>query len=216
MAETAPFQIPHALPDHRIESGDEERLRKIKKGIDLSLAGQTIAWCQKAGITAQASFIIGFPHESPEEMQTTIDFAEKLNADLTVMNILTAVPGSEIYDDALRERADFTMPSTIKALAKKEQVATDQVTDNLSDIPARDLHVVHFYYQWKGFIGKGSVRGDSFGVVKKMALDALNRMFRHGLKGFVFGVYHSGLQFLTVFAYAHFFPGMPSLARYLL
>ena len=189
-----------------IESADPDRLRAIKKGIDLAWADETVRWCKQIGITVQTSFIIGFPHEKPEEMQKTIDLAKRLQANMNVMNILTAIPNSEIYTEAMRERDGFRLPETIKEIAKKEQVATDQVTDNLSDIPSRDLHVVHFYFQWKAFSQKGSVNEDSFGVLKKMALDTLNRIFRHGLKGFVFGTYHSAKQFLTVYGYAHFFP----------
>ena len=189
-----------------IETGNEARLKKIKKGIDLQWAAQTVDWCKAIGITVQTSFIIGFPHETREEMMQTVDLALRLNANMTVMNILTAIPNSELYDEAMREDPSFRLPKTIKEIAKKEAVATDQVTDNLSDIPSRELHVVHFYFQWKAFAGKSTVNQDSFGVVKKMAADTLNRIFRHGFKGFLFGTYHSVKQFATVFGYAHFFP----------
>ncbi len=189
-----------------IESGDTVRLKKIKKGIDPGMAKETVDWCKKAGITVQTSFIIGFPYETPQEMQKTIDFAKSLQADMIVMNILTAIPNSEIYDQMLREKPGFRLPQTIAEIAKKELVATDQVTDNLSEIPALDLHVVHFFYQWKAFIGRGTVKGESFGIIKKMASDTFDRLFRHGLKGFVFGAYFSLKQFLTVFFYANCFP----------
>ena len=191
-----------------IESGNEKRIKEIKKGIDLSLAKQTVDWCKAAGITVQMSYIIGFPHERPEEMQDTIDFALRMQSNLVVMNILTAIPSSEIYDEALKTNPHFHAPETIRQIAKKERVATDQVTDNLSEIPSRDLHVAHFYFQWKGFIGKDSVKDDRFGVVKKMAKDTFNRIFKHGPKGFLFGTYHSAVQFLMVFFYSHCFPGI--------
>ena len=47
-----------------IESGNPERIKTIKKNIDLSIAKETIAWCENAGMTVQASFIIGFPEET--------------------------------------------------------------------------------------------------------------------------------------------------------
>ena len=191
-----------------IESGSEERIREIRKKINLKTAKQTVDWCKKTGITVQTSFIIGFPDETPEEMQQTIDLAESLDPNLVVMNILIAFPNSDIYDRMLVEKPAFHAPETIRQMAKKEQVASDQVTDNLSLVPTRDLHVIHYHYQWKAFAGKDSVEEESFGIVKKMAGDALNRIFKHGLRGFVFGTYHSVKQFLTVFFYSHFFPGI--------
>lgn len=41
-----------------------------------------------------------------------------------------------------------------------------------------------------------------------MARDTVNRIFMHGLKGFVFGTFVSARQFLTVYYYSHFFPGI--------
>ena len=192
-----------------IESGSEERIRSIHKNIDISLAKQTVEWCDKAGITVQASFIIGFPHETPEELQKTIDFAESLDASLIDLNILTPIPNSDIYEMWDREFPQFKKPDTIKKHARMiEQNVTDLVPWNFSDVPTRELRVVHFYYQWKDFIGRESVKQAFYGIAKKMAQDAFRRMFRHGLQGFFFGTYSSVKQFGSVFFYSHFFPGI--------
>ena len=190
-----------------IESGSEERIKSIHKNIDISLAAKNVEWCTKAGITVQASFIIGFPHETPEELQRTIDFAESLNAGLIALNILTPMPNSDIYDMWDKEYPQYKKPETIRSLAVKiEQNATDLVEWNFSDVPTRELRVVHFHYQWKDFIGRESVSQDRYGIAKKMANDALKRMFGSGLKGFFFGTYISAKQFLTVYFYSHCFP----------
>lgn len=69
--------------------------------------------------------------------------------------------------------------------------------------PDVELKVVHHYFQWKAFASKDSVKDDSFGIIKKMAGDAINRIFRHGIKGFFYGTYVSAKQFLTVFYYSN-------------
>lgn len=192
-----------------IESGNQPRIDSIKKHTDISLAKQNVEWCEKAGITVQASFIIGFPDETPEEMTSTLRFAETLPASLTVMNILTPIPNSEIFNYIRDERPDMKLPDTIKGLARTiEQDILDKVPYNLSKIPELDLRVVHHFYQWKDFSGKKSVNDDSYGVIKKLARDTVNRIFMHGLKGFVFGTYVSVKQFITVFFYSHFYPSV--------
>lgn len=191
-----------------IESGSQETISAIKKGTDLRLAKPTIEYCEKLGITVQASFIIGFPRETPALMQKTIDMAYNLGASLPVLNILMPMPNSEIYFEQVKHNPNFHPPKTLKQLAKLEAVTPDSAHYNLSKIPSRDLYVVHYDCQWKDFIGKESVKGDSFGIVKKLALDTLDRIFKHGFKGFLYGTYYSVRQFLTVFFYAHCFPAV--------
>lgn len=188
-----------------IESGNESRIKTIKKNIDLSLAKNTIELCESKGITVQASFIIGFPDETAQEISNTITFAESLGASLVVMNILIPLPNSEIYNYA-KQKGLFCFPDTIEKLAfEVEQNVTDNVLVNLSAVPDRDLKVIHYFYQWKAFSGKGSVNNDSYGIIKKAASDAINRIFKHGIKGFIYGTYSSVKQFSRVYLYSHAF-----------
>lgn len=188
-----------------IESGSPERIKAIKKNIDLSKAKETIRWCEEAGITVQASFIIGFPDETAEEIKKTVKFANSLGASITVVNILTPLPNSKIFEEA-EAKGLVRCPATIKEAAMDvEQRATDSVLVNLSAVKDIDLKVVHYYYQWKAFSGKSSVKEDSYGVMKKMARDAINRIFKHGIKGFFYGSFVSAKQFITVFFYSHAF-----------
>ncbi len=192
-----------------IESGSKERIASIKKKINLELAYQTIEWCEKAGITVQASFIIGFPGETREELRKTVDFAKSLPSSLVALNILTPIPNSEIWDLWDSDYPQYKKPADIRACAYKvEQNVGDLVPWNFSRVPMRELRVIHFYYQWVDFSKRDSVNQDFYGVFKKMAQDAFSRVFRHGLSGFVFGAYVSVKQFVTVFFYSHFFPGI--------
>lgn len=188
-----------------IESGNESRIKSIKKNIDLSLAKSTVQMCENKGITVQASFIIGFPDETSEEISDTIRFSESLGASLVVMNILIPLPNSEIYNYA-NKKGLFSFPETIEKLAYEvEQNVTDSVLVNLSSVPDTDLKVIHYFYQWKAFIGKGSVNNESYGIIKKAASDAVNRIFKHGFKGFIYGSFSSVKQFSRVFIYSHAF-----------
>lgn len=188
-----------------IESGNQERIKSIKKNIDLSLAKQSVQMCEKRGITVQASFIIGFPDETTEEIQQTISFAESLGASLVVMNILIPLPNSEIYNEA-KAKGLFVFPNSIKEMAFKiEQRISDTVIVNFSKVPDIDLKVIHYYYQWKAFAGKGSVNNESYGIIRKAASDAIDRIFKHGLSGFFYGTFSSVKQFSSVFIYSHAF-----------
>jgi len=64
-----------------VESGCQELLDIIEKGITLKQAKDAIRWTKKTGIETTASFMFGLPKETPEMAKRTIEFAKKLNPD---------------------------------------------------------------------------------------------------------------------------------------
>lgn len=86
-----------------VETGYDEGLKNIKKGITLEQVKNAIRLSQKNGIIAKASFILGFPWESKVEINKTIDFAIALNADYSFFTILVPFPTTEVYEQIERE-----------------------------------------------------------------------------------------------------------------
>ena len=83
-----------------VESGSPEMLRRIKKGITLKQVETAMRRCLASGIEAHASFILGLPGETPETMQQTLAFGEKLKA-MGVnhgFHILAPFPGTDIRE----------------------------------------------------------------------------------------------------------------------
>ena len=86
-----------------IESANAAILKTIKKGITLRQVETALAACMDAGITAQASFILGLPGETPETLKETVDFGKKLKK-MGVhhgFHLLAPFPGTEV-----REKCD--------------------------------------------------------------------------------------------------------------
>jgi len=70
-----------------VESGDAAVLRSIKKGIDLKKAVDLVREARALGIVTHGFFMIGFPNETEEAVQRTIDFALRLNAHYAVSRL---------------------------------------------------------------------------------------------------------------------------------
>lgn len=83
-----------------IESGSQRMLDFIKKGIRLDEAEQAVRWTKEAGILTLGYFIMGFPTETGETLQETINFSCKLLLDDISIFFLTPFPGTEIYRTA--------------------------------------------------------------------------------------------------------------------
>ncbi len=86
-----------------IESGDEKILKIIKKGITLEQAERAVKAAKKAGLMILTSFIFGHFGETRETARRTIDFAIKLNANISFFFILTPLPGAEVYEELTRQ-----------------------------------------------------------------------------------------------------------------
>ena len=87
-----------------IESGSEEILRRIKKGITLEKVKEVVRWCKKLDIRTRGYFIIGFPGETAETINKTLKFAKELDLDYFMLSIMTPYPNTEIYNEAMREK----------------------------------------------------------------------------------------------------------------
>lgn len=83
------------------ESGNQDILNRIKKGIKLDMAREFMANCRKLGIKVHGTFIIGLPIETQETIEETIRFAQELDPHTIQVSIAAPYPGTELYDQAL-------------------------------------------------------------------------------------------------------------------
>ena len=77
-----------------IESGNQQILDNIKKGITIKQIFEAIHSAKKAGLEVWGAFMIGLPGETEETMQQTIDLAKRLPLDLVKMSILIPLPAT--------------------------------------------------------------------------------------------------------------------------
>ncbi len=88
--------------NYGIENGDPETLQRIKKGFTLDKACKAILWTNEVGINCGVNFMFGFPWETPENIQRTIDFMKKISPYVKVFmrgGILTPIPATEFYKE---------------------------------------------------------------------------------------------------------------------
>ena len=80
------------------ESGVQRVLDEIiHKRLPLDTIYPSIAAAKKAGMLVHTFWILGYPGETYEEMQKTIDFAMNSGADSFSFSILSPLPGTPIY-----------------------------------------------------------------------------------------------------------------------
>jgi hopanoid biosynthesis associated radical SAM protein HpnJ len=82
------------------ESGNDQILKNIKKGVKVDRARQFAKDCRDLGITIHGTFIIGLPGESKETIQETIRYAKEINPHSLQVSIAAPYPGTALYKQA--------------------------------------------------------------------------------------------------------------------
>ncbi len=82
------------------ESGNQEILNRIRKGLRLEMARDFMRNCHKLGIKVHGTFIIGLPLETRETIEETIRFAQELDPHTIQVSIAAPYPGTELYRQA--------------------------------------------------------------------------------------------------------------------
>ena len=80
------------------ESGNDQILKNIKKGVTVAQAVQFTRDCKKLGLSIHGAFIMGLPGESRETIRQTIEFAKKLDLNSIQASLASPYPGTEFYD----------------------------------------------------------------------------------------------------------------------
>jgi radical SAM superfamily enzyme YgiQ (UPF0313 family) len=82
-----------------VESGSQEVLDEMQKDISTSQTERAVAWVRELGLQPVPNVLLGFPGETKESAQKTIDFVEKLCPDnIAFFNVATPLPGTPLYD----------------------------------------------------------------------------------------------------------------------
>lgn len=82
------------------ESGNQEILDRIKKGITIEEAKRFTKACHRAGVTIHGTFILGLPVETRETIEQTIRYAQELDVFSIQVSLAAPYPGTELYDMA--------------------------------------------------------------------------------------------------------------------
>ncbi|MGC8530909.1 MAG: hopanoid biosynthesis associated radical SAM protein HpnJ [Acidiphilium sp.] len=83
------------------ESGNQQILHNIKKGMRIEVARQFTKDCHDLGIKIHGTFILGLPGESHETIQETIKFAKEINPHTIQVSLAAPYPGTFLYDQAV-------------------------------------------------------------------------------------------------------------------
>ena len=82
------------------ESGNEQILKNIKKGVTLEEMRRFTKACNEAGVVVHGTFVLGLPVETPQTIEDSIRFAQELDVFSLQVSLAAPYPGTELYEMA--------------------------------------------------------------------------------------------------------------------
>jgi len=186
-----------------IESGSENRQKKIKKCVSLDQALKTINFCKKIGIATTTSFIIGFPNETEEELKITISYILKINSDVKVAFFYYPTPRSEMYEELI-DSCVFTTPDSYREWLKFPKL--NRLGKNFSQVSDRDLKVVSAWFLWSSIFGKFRNVKKEFKMHTENDFGQTLEIFKRFTPVSIWKVFVAAKEFFLIIWYTAMFP----------
>jgi len=82
------------------ESGNQQILHNIKKGLRIDVARQFTRDCHELGIVIHGTFILGLPGETEETIEETINYAKEIDPHTIQVSLAAPYPGTFLYKQA--------------------------------------------------------------------------------------------------------------------
>jgi hopanoid biosynthesis associated radical SAM protein HpnJ len=142
------------------ESGNDQILKNIKKGVSIERARRFTKDCHDIGILIHGTFIVGLPGETKDTIEETIRFAQQMRPETLQVSLASPYPGTGFYD-FVTENGHLTVDSLVdetgyqKCTVSYPEISADEIFKAVETFYRR--YYFHPRYIWKS--------------VKKMASD---------------------------------------------
>ncbi len=134
-----------------IESGDEYVLKHvIRKPLKLKNVPRLAKKIRELGIEMEAFFVVGMPGETKEQLKQTFRFARELDADNTLYFYANPIPGSPLYEEAMKHQYISKEFDYTKLRVSTANLNTPQMSaTELERMVARENLRMRFTYMFK-------------------------------------------------------------------
>ena len=161
------------------ETGNQQILYNIKKGMRIEVAEQFTRDCHQLGIRIHGTFILGLPGESTATIRETVEFAKRINPHTIQVSLAAPYPGTFLYNQAVQNgwldaaNAELVDDHGIQiAPLHYPHLSHTQIHDSLESFYKR------FYFRWNKI-------GDIVGEMVRSS-DMMKRRLREGVEFFQF------------------------------
>ncbi len=161
------------------ESGNQQILHNIKKGMLVDVAKKFTKDCHDFGIAIHGTFILGLPGETKETIEETIKFATEINPHTIQVSLAAPYPGTFLYKQALENGW----------LDEKNAELVDEHGVQMAPLHYPHLSHSEIFHSLEDFYRKFYFRAPKIAsIVSEMVMspDMMKRRLREGVEFFHF------------------------------
>jgi len=153
-----------------VESGVQEILDKMNKGIKLDEIRQIFKWCNELRLDTHAHVMLGNVGETRETIERTIDFVKELNPSNAAFGILTPYPGTELFDMVAEIRPEIKDGSRCDLRILHTASFFNESFTNLDPKELEQwMKIAYRRFYWRpGYLLKALTRISNFGELKRV------------------------------------------------
>jgi radical SAM superfamily enzyme YgiQ (UPF0313 family) len=173
--------------DFGVESGSEKILKVLGKGgagDRTSQIRQSFKLCRDLDIRTLATFIIGNPDETKEDIDQSFQLAKEIKADYTAFYFLTPYPGTDIYDTAIKNGwLDPNLPFSEMWAHRQPELPLMAITFGKEDLRDIRRHLQNQFFARNYLRSSGNISFYSILITilfkhPKVFLDAIGKLIR--------------------------------------
>jgi anaerobic magnesium-protoporphyrin IX monomethyl ester cyclase len=149
-----------------VESGTQNVLDDMRKGISLAQTIRAFKWTKEAGLKPDPNVVLGFPGETKKTAWETIKFVERLDPDyMACYTIATPYPGTPLYDfvkeNGWLKVTDFDKYDRVTPIFETPWLSMKELKE------IREQAFQHFYLR-PTYILRMYAKGGSYGISATM------------------------------------------------
>ena len=118
-----------------VENPRESTLKTFRKDTTARDAMEAVKLLKEKDIFTHAMFIIGERKDTAESIENLRDFVDQLDPDMAIFAILTPFPGTELYDEANRNRwiedSNWSNYDMVHAIMPTETLSRKEIQEEL-------------------------------------------------------------------------------------
>jgi radical SAM superfamily enzyme YgiQ (UPF0313 family) len=133
-----------------LETGSKKTLKFIRKEQqNMDKAKEIIEYCNKIGIWTHSPFIIGFPYETLNEIEETVQYAETCGLDMAAFFIATPFPGTDLYKIYKEENLlpKFEDPTHLEWTGSQQYVMCDTTVFKQDELRKHVAEAMNRFYK---------------------------------------------------------------------
>ncbi len=167
----------------QFETGDPKTVKYIRKPIDLTKGAEIIDKANRLGLWTKTNIILGFPNETKEDIETTLQFVEKLGVDAADFVLPIVYSHTDLGKDYIKlglMAPDQTAARTCDSLHfTKEQLEEIRLSAIRRFNKARMRRFLSPSYVFFGFLPKINSAEKLWLFVRRMWYGAFQRFYRN-------------------------------------